>query len=64
MKPVILSLLKHWVTIVLGLIVAHGGIIGLDWVNTLNASLVAFIPVVVNYLNPSYKEYGNGKDKQ
>lgn len=59
-----ISLLKHWATVMLGLIAAHGGIIGLDWVVTLEASLVAVIPVVINYLNPSYSEYGNGKDSK
>lgn len=59
------SLLKHWATVFLGLIVAHGGIIGFNWIANLEASIVAVIPVIINYLNPNYKGYGAGsEDKQ
>ena len=52
------SWLKAFLTAVLTLIIANGSVRNLDWIHVLDAGFIAILPVMLNWLNPSYEAYG------
>lgn len=50
--------LKVFVTIVLGLILTHGSIWGIDWKEFANSAVISFLPVIINAMNPNDPRYG------
>lgn len=58
------SLLKVFLTTLLGAIVANQGLEGLDIRAALMAGVAAVIHAAYNYLNPNDTRYGVGKSKE
>ena len=60
-KAIIASWFRLVITAMMGVIIAHGSIYGIDWKEVLGAGGFAFVMVVYNYFNPNNHNYGKGK---
>lgn len=52
------SWFKAFVVAMLTLIIAHGGLRGLEWVTTMEAAFISVLPTIVNWLNSEDPRYG------
>ncbi len=58
------SLLRLSITAGMGVIIAHGGVYGVNWKEVAGAAGFAACMVVYNYFNANNKNYGNGGEYQ
>ncbi|MEI8142880.1 MAG: hypothetical protein WCG90_08445 [Chitinophagia bacterium] len=49
---------KYFLMSLLTLIIANKGIIGFNWLGSLDAAMVAALPVIIKYLNPNDESIG------
>jgi hypothetical protein len=59
-KAMLGSFLRVFLSSILTLIIAQGGVTNLEWLHIFEASLISALPVLYNYLNPKDTRYGNG----
>jgi hypothetical protein len=52
------TFIKYYLMALLTLIVANKGIIGFNWLGSLDAAMVAALPVIIKYLNPNDESLG------
>ncbi len=60
-KAILSSLLRLSITAGMGVVIAHGGIFGVNWKEVVGAAGFAACMVVYNYFNTDNKNYGRGK---
>jgi hypothetical protein len=56
------SYLKVFITIVIGMVITHGSIWGINWKDFANTAVISFLPIIINALNPKDPRYGAGKE--
>lgn len=63
LKKIAKSFGKHFIAVLIGLIIKEGSFRGLD-VSILEAALIGSLPVLYNYFNTDYGEYGKRKEEE
>ena len=57
-KRIAASMFRLSLTAMVGVVIGHGSVIGLEWKEVLGAGAFAGLIVLYNYLNPSDRNYG------
>ncbi len=60
-KAIASSMLRLSITAFMGVVIAHGGIYGVNWKEAAGAAGFAACMVIYNYFNTDNKNYGKGK---
>ena len=61
-KAILSSLFRLSLTAMFGVVIAHGGIYGVNWKEVLGAGGFAAVMVLYNYFNVENKNYGKGAE--
>ncbi len=62
-KAILSSLFRLSITAGTGVVIAHGGIYGVNWKEVAGAAAFAACMVIYNYFNPGNKNYGKHESK-
>lgn len=61
-KKIAKSFGKHFIAVLIGLVIKEGSFRGLD-LSIFEAALIGALPVLYNYFNKDYGEYGRQKEE-